>query len=177
MAEKTQFVPERLETSRRAFLKICTAAFAAFPTLALAVPFVGALIGPSLRMRKAHWTRVGPLGSLTEGPPLSFSFNDRVEDAFVRETAERSVWVVKLPGEGLRVYSPICTHLGCHYDWHGQSGHFVCPCHGSVFALDGTVLGGPAPRPLDILPMRVESGVLYVEWERFESGTAKKVRV
>lgn len=46
------------------------------------------------------------------------------------------------------VISAICTHLGCTVQWRGQSQEFACPCHGSLYRADGTVIGGPAPRPL-----------------------------
>jgi Rieske Fe-S protein len=42
--------------------------------------------------------------------------------------------------------SAICTHEGCTV--HFASTQIACPCHGSLFALDGTVTRGPANRPL-----------------------------
>lgn len=47
---------------------------------------------------------------------------------------------------GLAAISNTCTHLGCVIATT-EIG-FSCPCHGSRFDPDGTVLGGPAPRPL-----------------------------
>jgi len=165
------------DNSRRRFLEIMTCFLAMFCGALLAIPFIGSLIGPVLRRKNAHWRKVGSIGSLGIGQPLSISFIDRTEDAYIRETVTREVWVVKLPSEGLTVYSPICTHLGCRYEWDATSGHFACPCHGSVFALDGKVLGGPAPRPLDTLPAKIENGELFVEWELFKQGTPEKIRV
>ncbi|MCS7197160.1 MAG: Rieske 2Fe-2S domain-containing protein [Candidatus Bipolaricaulota bacterium] len=55
---------------------------------------------------------------------------------------------------GFQALSMTCTHLGCSYKPFGPPTreypvvHAVCPCHGSVFARDGRVLGGPAPKPL-----------------------------
>jgi cytochrome b6-f complex iron-sulfur subunit len=49
-------------------------------------------------------------------------------------------------GEGVYAISTVCTHLGCIVKC-GPEG-FGCPCHGSQFAADGTVLKGPAPRAL-----------------------------
>jgi nitrite reductase/ring-hydroxylating ferredoxin subunit len=40
----------------------------------------------------------------------------------------------------------------------GLSIGIQCPCHGSVYAADGRVLSGPAPRSLDTLPMQVQGG-------------------
>ncbi len=44
--------------------------------------------------------------------------------------------------------SRTCTHLGCRLHYKEEKGYLECPCHQSRFALDGTVLHGPAQRPL-----------------------------
>jgi glycine/D-amino acid oxidase-like deaminating enzyme/nitrite reductase/ring-hydroxylating ferredoxin subunit len=44
--------------------------------------------------------------------------------------------------------SATCTHLGCTVRWNGAGEVWECACHGSRFAPDGTVLGGPATTPL-----------------------------
>jgi cytochrome b6-f complex iron-sulfur subunit len=41
------------------------------------------------------------------------------------------------------------THLGCTVGYFQNDERFHCPCHGSVFAPDGSVVHGPAPRPLE----------------------------
>jgi cytochrome b6-f complex iron-sulfur subunit len=51
--------------------------------------------------------------------------------------------------DGRAVYnavSPICTHRGCTVETEGAV--LVCPCHGSTYSRAGTVLRGPAERPL-----------------------------
>jgi cytochrome b6-f complex iron-sulfur subunit len=40
----------------------------------------------------------------------------------------------------------ICRHKGCTVEFNGEK--FVCPCHGSQYAIDGTVIHGPAQKNL-----------------------------
>jgi len=47
-----------------------------------------------------------------------------------------------------QVFNVNCTHLGCPVNWQAGAKLFLCPCHGGVYYSDGTVAGGPPPRPL-----------------------------
>lgn len=58
----------------------------------------------------------------------------------------RSVALFRNSDGGVYAVSMICTHLGCIVK-QAPNG-FVCPCHGSRFALDGKVEKGPAPSSL-----------------------------
>ena len=163
------------ETTRRGFLKLMTGLMSFLVTLTLAIPLVGTIIGPSFREKRSKLAKVGDISSLAPDRPVNMEFPYRTEDAYLRETVIHNVWVIKHSSSKVTVYSPICPHLGCHYAWHPDQREFICPCHGSVFAIDGKVLGGPAPRPLDPLPYKVENGTLYVQWEEFRVGLPKKI--
>ena len=45
--------------------------------------------------------------------------------------------------------SAVCPHLGCIVQWNSLERSWDCPCHGSRFGVDGSVLNGPAARGLD----------------------------
>ena len=52
--------------------------------------------------------------------------------------------------------SLVCTHLGCTVN-RVETG-FLCPCHGSQYDSDGLVVGGPAPKTLPWLDIKVVPG-------------------
>jgi cytochrome b6-f complex iron-sulfur subunit len=54
-------------------------------------------------------------------------------------------------GGTLRAFAITCPHLGCSYAYDDGLRHFLCPCHGSQFALDGSIVHGPATSPLSHL--------------------------
>lgn len=98
-------------------------------------------------------------------PPASFRVgtpDDYPVDS-VTYLADKEVYIVRTP-MGFYAESAICTHLGCITQWKTELGLVACPCHGSRFKRDGTVVQGPAPRPLPHFAMRLMSdGSLQVD--------------
>lgn len=67
--------------------------------------------------------------------------------------------------DGVIAYSIVCTHTGCDVtNWDAGLLRMACPCHESQFDIyaGGKVVGGPAPRPLPMLPLKLEDGVVKV---------------
>jgi glycine/D-amino acid oxidase-like deaminating enzyme/nitrite reductase/ring-hydroxylating ferredoxin subunit len=58
------------------------------------------------------------------------------------------VAVARDAGGALHAVAAVCTHLGCIVSWNPAETSWDCPCHGSRFAVDGTVIQGPAVRDL-----------------------------
>jgi nitrite reductase/ring-hydroxylating ferredoxin subunit len=62
--------------------------------------------------------------------------------------------------------SSTCPHLGCQVHWEAHNDRFFCPCHNGVFDPAGRGIGGPpgeAKLSLPRYPLKVESGLLYIE--------------
>jgi len=72
---------------------------------------------------------------------------------------------------GFVMFSPICPHLGCRFNYDADQNKFLCPCHGSVYTREGEHIGGPAPRGLDPLPLHERSGQAEVMWIRYQDST------
>ncbi len=163
-----------LAATRRVFLKGFTAMLVSLCGLLVGIPLIGSLVGPVYRKVSPSWMMLGEIDALLPGQPAHLTSVDVQTDAYIRQSVTRHIWAIRHGGTEVTVYSPICPHLGCHFDWNPSTKHFECPCHGSVYSLDGKVLGGPAPRPLDTLSTKIENGKLYVEWMQFKSGSSEK---
>ena len=65
----------------------------------------------------------------------------------------------------LTAYSRICTHLGCTVPLPDRTQSIECACHGSRFRADGSLVGGPADRPLRAIRLELREGAVWaVGW-------------
>jgi menaquinol-cytochrome c reductase iron-sulfur subunit len=129
---------------------------------ALAIPAAIYLLFPPKARKAAEWVETADLASLTAGKPTEISFQRNRVDGWKIISEKATAWVVKQPDGQVVAFTPNCTHLGCAYHWDDPTHTFVCPCHTSSFSIDGKVLGGPAPRPLDRYTVRVQGGKLDI---------------
>ena len=116
------------------FTPLASARRLAIENAQVAVRFVGDRLRPA-----------SPGGSLDDLAPG--------EGALVEHEGER-VAAYRADDGTLTAVSPRCSHLGCLVTWNGAERSWDCPCHGSRFAPDGTVLEGPAVHRLERKPLR-----------------------
>lgn len=88
---------------------------------------------------------------------------DRFEKGSVSAFPAGKFYLVRLTDGGFLALHRECTHLACTVPWIAEEKRFACPCHASAFAITGEVLSPPAPRPLDLHPVRLENGIVKVD--------------
>jgi menaquinol-cytochrome c reductase iron-sulfur subunit len=162
---------------RRGFVAGLTAAIMGVIGAVVGVPLAGYTILPTLRRTPEIWNDAGPVTGLISGRPRELKVLRTIQDGWLKTTVPKSVWAVKQDSGEVVVFSGLCTHLGCGFRWNSDMQRFQCPCHTAAFALDGQVLGGPPPRPLDRLPAKVEGGRLLVVYKEFKAGSASKIEL
>ena len=104
----------------------------------------------------------------------------RGKDMEFRDATGKALWTNKKDVPYV-AFSGKCPHLGCGYKWrkHKVLGQvFLCPCHLSIYDASGGVMEGPAPRPLDVLPIQVSaSGEVQIIDMEFKAGTKSQTRI
>lgn len=76
-------------------------------------------------------------------------------------------------GDEFKALYQVCTHLGCLVR-RTEEG-FSCPCHGSKFTEDGTLLSSPAPRDMDEFVVEVVDGNVVVDTGKRIKGQSRSV--
>lgn len=87
----------------------------------------------------AEYVAPGEIGSLDD--------LKRGKGAIVRRGVEK-IAAFRDEAGGLHLQSASCTHVGCHLRWNSFETCWDCPCHGSIFDVDGQPINAPAVRPL-----------------------------
>jgi Rieske Fe-S protein len=106
---------------------------------------------------QTRWSRAGTTADLKPDEPVARVLSVSRVDGWYRARARETVFLVWDGEKTIRAMSATCTHLGCQVRWEAKDKKFRCPCHGGVYAADGTVLEGPPPRPLQTIDARIES--------------------
>jgi menaquinol-cytochrome c reductase iron-sulfur subunit len=135
--------------------------------------------------------------------PVKMTFTLKSKDSYLPEqSTEEYVWGIKTTPEkfkaarpdvftngpnakpdvpydvvnmGFVIFSPICPHLGCRFNWDDSANRFKCPCHGSQYTFEGEHVAGPADRGLDPLPFQEKSGIAEIMWIRYKSTVSDRI--
>lgn len=148
---------------RRTFLSGLVVSIQA--AIGAAVTFVvgGAGLAPSFAAHRKSWQRATAVADLASDAPTPVTLRLIRQDGYRQVVERRVVYVQRLDGGAVRVLDSTCTHLGCRTRYDAGSRHFLCPCHGGVYDVDGAVLDGPPPAPLRAIEARIDGADVVVQ--------------
>jgi len=183
----TNVMPEPIHTcagdDRRGFLKkFCALVIGAVLGLVPVAAGVRMFLDP-LRRRSAggDFVRVASLDALpADGVPRKFSILADREDAWnqFHQVPVGAVYLRRTAAGKPEALNVVCPHAGCFVDFIPGRGKFLCPCHNSLFGVDGSIADpkSPASRGLDTLEVEVRNErEVWVRFQNFEAGKAVKV--
>jgi menaquinol-cytochrome c reductase iron-sulfur subunit len=161
---------------RRSFLGGLLATGTAGVGALLVIPVVRFVLHPLLaNTTEKSWSDVGKMDAFQAiTAPVQRLVQIEQLDGWRRTVSQKPVYVTRDSAGQLAVLSAVCTHLGCSVPWIEKQDKFICPCHQAIFDPTGKLIGGPAPRSMDALPMKIEQGVLKVEYQFFRQLTPNK---
>ena len=150
---------------RRGFVAGMSAFLGSLIAAIVGLPAIGYLLSPALKksgLAKEDWVPLGSIESIPIDEPTLFTFTRTKQIGWERTANSYGVYVIKKTDGALDIFSNVCTHLSCRVSWKDDVQQFICPCHDGRFALDGSIVSGPQPRPLDRFEHKLEDGTLMI---------------
>ena len=74
----------------------------------------------------------------------------------------RPALLVRTGETEFRAFSAICTHLNCTVQFHDATHQIWCACHNGFYDLNGRVVSGPPPAPLEEFAVRVRGDEVVI---------------
>jgi|GEM_PF-40116 len=161
--------------SRRQLLNFLTGATVA-ATVGSALYPIGKYFVPPIEgntdgsiLAKDKWGHPIPASQILAEPPGTH--------ALIAGLAGEPTYLIVMEGDHIDDLGIVdnCTHLGCTFPWNGMDQQFQCPCHGSRFAADGSVVRGPADRPLKLVQVQVNGEQIWISpWSEIDPRTGER---
>ena len=112
------------------------------------------------------WIQIAAADSIVPGRPTLVTATVEKQQGWVAAQTQVAAFLKTEDGIHFEALSNVCTHLGCRVTLEdglvGASPGFFCPCHDGLFDIDGAVVSGPAPAPLERFEVKVDKGDVYV---------------
>ncbi len=151
------------DMTRRQWLARFFWAATALVGVGMSLPVVGYFLGPILKAGRPTDVKLGKVDDFPIGVPQRVEVTLFRVNGWVTEQARQIAWVLRKKEGDDGSWSSIRTAPTSDAPITGSDNvkQFQCPCHDGRFDINGCVIGGPPPRPLDTYPHEVRDGVLY----------------
>lgn len=157
------------QISRRDFIKGTAVVIGGLIGALIGIPSVAYLLSPAVKAgaEDSSLIALGSLENYPIGVPTRFDFTLTKVNGWERTATNYGLYVVRKNESEVRVFSDVCTHLGCRVSWYADQEHYISPCHNGHFDIVGNVVSGPPPRPLDEFVTKIEEGNLFAQLPAF----------
>lgn len=136
--------------ARRSLIRMLLGGGFGASVLSFLYPALKFMMPPSVGESPVNQVSAGKAADLKLNSGRVFKFGSR--PALLVRTAE---------GEW-RAFSAVCTHLNCTVQYKEQSRQIWCACHNGLFDLNGKVVGGPPPKPLEQYAVHLQGDEVIV---------------
>ncbi|MFQ5607240.1 MAG: ubiquinol-cytochrome c reductase iron-sulfur subunit [Candidatus Zixiibacteriota bacterium] len=141
MSEETRHENEQSEQvdqpGRRAFLTRAISGLSAAFALFVVYPVARFLKQPAVTGGNVKRTVAAKVADVTVDSGRIFRFGNSPG------------LLINTPDGKIKAFSAVCTHLDCTVQYVPGENHILCACHNGKYDLNGNVISGPPPRPLE----------------------------
>lgn len=120
--------------------------------------FVAAAIYPIMRFMVPPEIAEAPLDNVVAAKVDELKPNSGVIFKF----GNKPGLLVRRPDGEFKAFSAMCTHLDCTVQYRPDNKHIWCACHNGHYDLNGNVISGPPPRPLEEFAVFIRDGDVIV---------------
>jgi Rieske Fe-S protein len=86
----------------------------------------------------------------------------KVNSGKIVKFGSRPVLLIRSGETEWKAFSAVCTHLNCTVQYKEDAHAIWCACHNGMYDLNGAVVSGPPPKPLDEYIVRLRGEEVFV---------------
>jgi Rieske Fe-S protein len=139
-----------VEGPRRSLIRVLLGSGLGASILSFLYPALRFMMPPPVAESAVNQVSAGKVADLKPNSARIFRFGSR--PGLLVRTADGQ----------FRAFSAVCTHLNCTVQYNDQSRQIWCACHNGLFDLNGRVVGGPPPKPLEQFAVHVQGDEVVV---------------
>ena len=136
--------------ARRGLIRLLLGSGFSASILSFFYPALKFMMPPAIAESAVNQVSAGKVADLKPNTARVFRFGSR------------PALLVRTPSGEFRAFSAVCTHLNCTVQYSDQSRQIWCACHNGQFDLNGKVVGGPPPKPLEQFTAHVQGDEVIV---------------
>ncbi len=125
------------DAGRRTWIRVLLGTGFAASVVSFLYPAIKFMMPPPVAEAAVNEILAGKVSDLRPNSARIFKFGNRPGILIRTESGQ---W---------RAFSAVCTHLNCTVQFRQETRQIWCACHNGLFDLNGKVVGGPPPNPLE----------------------------